>query len=101
MDKHVETHLSLLIRLTREAHEPNTEVRRYRLLAKAISGVLSTIAKYHGLYYLHYIAYATSLRLGHALGPINENVSSELASRRRIAPNSFTISSQTSRTVYK
>ena len=74
MESYVESNVSPLVRLTREAHGPNIEVRTYKLFAKAISDVLSTIEKYHGLYYLQYIAYVTSVRLGYAVGPIHDNI---------------------------
>ena len=74
MDNYIASNVNLLMRLTREAHEPNTELRKYKLYAKAKSEVLNTIEQYHGLYYLHYIAYITFLRLGHALGPINQDI---------------------------
>ena len=81
MNDYIESNVNLLIRLTREAHEPFTELRRYKLYAKTISDVLYTIEKYHGLYYMHYIAYTTSLRLGHALGPMHKNIAYKLMTK--------------------
>ena len=101
MDSYVESNVSLLMRLTREAHAPNIEVRTYKLFAKAISDVLSTVEKHHGLYYLQYIAYVTSVRLGHALGPIHENIALKLTGGRGMTPNSSIKRSQTCGIVHK
>ena len=79
MEHYIESNVSLLMRLTREAHNPNIEVRIYKLYAKAISAVLNTIDKYHGLYYLQHIAYVTSQRLDSPLGPFYEDVALKLA----------------------
>ena len=81
MDKYIESNVNLLIRLSREAHEPNTSFKRYSSLANAISNVLNSIEKLHGSYYLHYTAYISALRLGHSLGPINETMMNKLTKR--------------------
>ena len=100
MDKYIESNVNLLIRLTREAHEPNVDVRRFRVYVKAISGVMNTIEKYHGLYYLQYIAYVASTRLGHAIGPFNEHVASILTKNNSILPYTLIIKSQTYEAVH-
>ena len=79
MEHYIESNVNLLMRLTREAHAPNIEVRTYKLFAKAISAVLNTIDKYHGLYYLRHIAYVTSQRLDSPLGPFYGDVALKLA----------------------
>ena len=53
MDIYRETNINFLVRLAREAHDPNTDVRKSKLFAKAISVVLDTLENYHVLYYLH------------------------------------------------
>ena len=100
MDSYVESNVSLLTRLTREAHAPNLEVSTYKLFAKEIPDVVSRIEKYHGLYYLQYIAYVTSVRLGHALGPIHENIALKLTGGKGITPSSSITRSQTLQTVH-
>ena len=35
---------------------------------------MDTILKYHGALYLRHIVYSTSLKLGHAVGPINHDI---------------------------
>ena len=81
MELYIETSINLIVRLSREAHEPNTPFKRYSSLANAISNVLISIEKYHGSYYLHYTAYISALRLGHSLGPINEIMMTKLAKK--------------------
>ena len=101
MDDYIETNVNLLIRLTREAHAPTIEVRKFRIYVKAISGVMITIEKYHGLHYLQYIAYVASSRLGNPIGPFNEHIASILTKHNNILPYGLIIKSQTSETVYK
>ena len=43
MNIYEETHSNLLVRLTREAHEPNTSIKRFEILANAISDITQTI----------------------------------------------------------
>ena len=78
MDIYIKTHVNLLLRLSREAHEKNISITRYVSIAKGISDILNTIVKYHGIFYLRHIVYFTSLKLGHALGPINRDIMSKL-----------------------
>ena len=78
MDIYVKTHVNLLLRLSREAHEASISIKRYESIAKGISDILNTIVKYHGIFYLRHAVYFTSLKLGHALGPINENIMAKL-----------------------
>ena len=101
MDDSIESNVNLLIRLTREAHEPNIDVRKFRIYVKAISCVMNTIEKYHGLHYLQYIAYVASSRLGgHPIGPFNEHIASILTKHNGISPYGLIIKSQTSETVH-
>ena len=81
MELYIETSINLIVRLSREAHEPNTSFKRYSSLANAISNVLNSIEKLHGSYYLHYTAYISALRLGHSLGPINEIMMNKLTKK--------------------
>ena len=67
MDTYLETNINLLVRLSKEAHDPNIDAKRYII-----------IAKYHGVYYLHYAAYVATLRLGHGLGPLNATTMNRL-----------------------
>jgi hypothetical protein len=101
MDKYIESNVNLLIRLTREAKEPDIDVRRLNIYVKAISAAMNTIEKYHGLYYLQYIAYVASTRLGHAIGPFNEHVASTLTKNNSILPYTLIIQFQTYETVHK
>ena len=43
MELYIETSINLIVRLSREAHEPNTSFKRYMSLANAISNVLNSI----------------------------------------------------------
>ena len=78
MDIYLETNINLLVRLSKEAHDPNIDAKRYIIIAKGISDILNTIGKYHGIYYLHYAAYVATLRLGHSLGPLNASTMDKL-----------------------
>ena len=78
MDTYLETNINLLVRLSKEANDPNIDAKRYIIIAKGISDILNTINKYHGIHYLHYAAYAATLRLGHALGPLNASTMDKL-----------------------
>ena len=78
MDIYLETNINLLVRLSKEAHAPNTEANIYVIIAKGISEILNTIEKHHGVQCLHYVAYATTIRLGHALGPLNASIMDKL-----------------------
>ena len=79
MELYIETNINIIVRLSREAHEPNTSFKRYSSLANAVSHVFEFNRKYHGSYYLHYTAYISALRLGHSLGPINEIMMNKLS----------------------
>ena len=48
MDIYEEPHINLLVRLTREAHEPSVAMKRYVALANAISDIFNTLQKCHG-----------------------------------------------------
>ena len=78
MDTYLETNINLLVRLSKEANDPNIDAKRYIIIAKGISDILNTMNKYHGIYYLHYAAYAATLRLGHSLGPPNASTMDKL-----------------------
>ena len=81
MNKYIELNVNLLTRLSREANDPNIDAKRYKIIAKGISEILATIEKYHGMYYLYYVAHITSLRLGHSLGPLNASVMNKLVNQ--------------------
>ena len=87
MELYIETSINLIVRLSREAHEPNTSFKRYSSLANAISNVLNSIEKYHGSYYLHYATFMSAVKLGHSLGPINEIMMNKLTKRGCIITN--------------
>ena len=78
MEIYLESNINLLVRLSKEAHAPNTDAKRYVVIAKGISEILNTIEKHHSIQCLHYVAYATSLRLGHSLGPVNSRIMDKL-----------------------
>ena len=78
MEIYLESNINLLVRLSKEAHDPITDAKRYVVIAKGISEILNTIAKHHGIECLHYVAYAAQLRLGHTLGPLNASVMDKL-----------------------
>ena len=78
MDTYLETNISLLVRLSKEASVPVIEENRYVVIAKGISEILNTIEKHHGIAYLHYVIYLTTLRLGHGLGPLNATTMNRL-----------------------
>ena len=78
MDTYLETNINLLVRLSKEANDPNIDAKRYKIIAKGLCDILNTIDKYHGIYYLHYAAYAATLRLGHSLGPLNASTMDKL-----------------------
>ena len=78
MNRYIETNISLLVRLSKEANDPNIDAKRYAVIAKGISEILNTIEKHHGIQYLHYIIYITTLRLGHGLGPLNATTMNKL-----------------------
>ena len=71
MDIYIETNTNLLVRLSKEASDPNIDAKRSVIIAKGISEILNTIEKHHGVQCLHYVAYVATLRLGHSLGPLN------------------------------
>ena len=85
MDIYLETNINLLVRLSKEAHAQNTDAKRYVIIAKGISEILNTIEKHHGIQCLHYVAYATTLRLGHALGPLNDSIMDKLIKQGCVA----------------
>ena len=78
MDTYLETNINLLVRLSKEANDPNIDAKRYKIIAKGLCDILNTIDKYHGIYYLHYIIYIATLRLGHGLGPLNATTMNRL-----------------------
>ena len=78
MDTYLETNINLLVRLSKEANVPIIEEKRYVVIAKGISDILNTIEKHHGIQCLHYVSYATTIRLGHALGPLSASIMGKL-----------------------
>jgi len=81
MDLYEETHINLLVRLTREAHEPTTTPNRYLILAGAISDILTTIYKYHGFECLRRIIYMATKTLGCSIGPLDPKTASRLINK--------------------
>ena len=57
MDTYLETNISLLVRLSKEANVPVIEEKRYVVIAKGISEILNTIEKHHGIQYLFTLCY--------------------------------------------
>ena len=78
MDVYIEAKIYLVVRLSREANEPNVDIKRDKIVATAISDVFKYNEKHDGNYYLHYVAYITSLRLGYSLRPLNASVMDKL-----------------------
>ena len=78
MGIYLETNINLLVRLSKEAHDPNIDAKRYIIIARGIADILNTIEKHHGIQYLHYIIYIATLRLGHGLGPLNATTMNRL-----------------------
>ena len=71
MDLYEETHSNLLVRLTREAHESNTSIKRFETLANAISDIIQTIKTHHNFGCLKRIIYMATIKLGYSIGPLN------------------------------
>jgi hypothetical protein len=90
MDLYEETHIKLLVRLTREAHEPNTSTRRFIALATAISDILYTIKKYHGFECLRRIIYMATAELGYSIGPLDVKTAKMLIDKGLIISNKIT-----------
>ena len=78
MNDYEETHINLLVRLSREAHEPTITARRFTILANAISYILNTINHYHGIDCLRRVVYMSTLKLGYSVGPLNPKTASKL-----------------------
>ena len=101
MDRYIESNVNLLIRLSREAQEPDIDVRKLNIYVKAISAAMNTIEKYHGLYCLQYITFVASSRLGRPIGPFNMHIATILTKNNSILPYSLIIKSQIYETVHK
>ena len=89
MDLYEKTHINLLVRLTREAHEANTSTKRFMALASAISNILQTIKKYHGFECLHRIIYMATAQLGYSIGPLNVKTAKMLIDKGLIISNNI------------
>ena len=89
MDLYEETHINLLARLAREAHEANTSTKRFMALASAISDVLYTIKKYHGFECLRRIIYMATAQLGYSIGPLNVKTAKMLIDKGLIISNNI------------
>ena len=87
MDLYEKTHNNLLVRLTREAHEPNTSTHRFMALAGAISDILYTIKKHHGFECLRRIIYTATTQLGYSIGPLNVKTAKMLIDKGLIISN--------------
>ena len=90
MDLYEETHLNLLVRLTREAHEPSTSTHRFMALAGAISDILYTIKKHHGFECLRRIIYMATTQLGFSIGPLDVKTAKMLMDKGLIISNNIT-----------
>ena len=90
MDLYEETHIKLLVRLTREAHAHNTSTRRFIALATAISDILYTIKKYHGFECLRRIIYMATAELGYSIGPLDVKTAKMLIDKGLIISNKIT-----------
>ena len=100
MDKYIESNVNLLIRLSREAQEPDIDVRKLNIYVKAISAAMNTIEKYHGLYCLQYITFVASSRIAQPIGPFNIHIATILTKNISILPYTLIIKSQTCETEY-
>ena len=90
MNIYEKTHINLLVRLTREAHEPNTSTHRFIALAGAISDILYTIKKYHGFECLRRIIYMATAQLGYSIGPLDVKTAKMLIDKGLIISNNIT-----------
>ena len=90
MDLYEETHINLLVRLTRAAHEANTSTKRFMALASAISNILYTIKKYHGFDCLRRIIYMATTQLGYSIGPLDVKTAKMLIDKGLIISNKIT-----------
>ena len=89
MDIYEETHSNLLVRLTREAHEPNTSIKRFEILANAISDIIQTIKQYHNFGCLKRIIYMATIKLGYSIGPLNVKTAKMLIDKGLIISNNI------------
>ena len=91
MNIYEKTHINLLVRLSREAHEPNTSTRRFMALAGAISDILYTIKKHHGFECLRRIIYMATKQLGGcSIGPLDVKTAKMLIDKGLIISNNIT-----------
>ena len=89
MDIFDETHINLLVRLTREAHAPHVTTKRYVSLAKAISDIFDTIRRHHGFGFLRRIIYMSTLKLGYSVGPITPKAATMLIDKGLLVTNNI------------
>ena len=89
MDLYEETHINLLVRLTREAHESHTTTKRYVSLANAISDIFDTIRRHHGFSVLRRIIYMATTKLGYSVGPITPGAAKMLIDKGLLATNNI------------
>ena len=90
MDLYEKTHINLLVRLTREAREPNTSTHRFMALAGAISNILYTIKKHHGFECLRRIIYMATTQLGYSIGPLDVKTAKMLIDKGLRISNNIT-----------
>ena len=89
MDLYEKTHINLLVRLTREAHEPHTSTKRFMSLASSISNILKTVKQYHGFECLRRIIYMATTQLGYSIGPLDVKTAKMLIDKGLIISNSI------------
>ena len=81
MDIYEETHINLIVRLTRAAHDDNIAMKRYVALADALSDILLTIQRHRKIGCLHRIIYMAMLKLGYCIGPFNAKATQALSNK--------------------
>ena len=91
MNDYEECHINLLVRLSREAHEPTITSKRFMILSKAISEILNTIQHYHGISCLRRIIYMATLKLGYSVGPLNPKTASRLIKKGLIVTSNMNL----------
>ena len=89
MDLYEETHSNLLVRLAREAREPNTSTKRFEALANAIFDILITIKRHHNFGCLKRIIYMATIKLGYSIGPLNVKTAKVLIDKGLIVSNNI------------
>ena len=89
MDLYEKTHINLLVRLTREAHESHITTKRYVSIANAISDIFDTIRRHHGFSCLRRIIYMATTKLGNSVGPITPKTAQMLIDKGLLVTNNI------------